>query len=415
MIPNPGFEELVYCNTFSEQHYNAANWIILEQGPYNTPDFYHSCNVNPDFPLNQFAQPYTWTSFQYPNSGEGFSGMFWGANVELEPMYYPLLDTIKEYIHVPLIELPDTSLDYCVGMHVGNILRGSYFEDSVFNYLGVFLDRFTIGLRSQMPIYEVGGLMPSDTVLFLIADDGVVLLDTQNFALVRTPYRPIGTEQYFIIGNMLHDVDTDYQMVTNLNMDSLNAIFFEQYSIWGYGVQPGTGAGYFYFDDVFFQAIHRPQIDVFLSDIPGKIWLVDTTEQEDKRWYKTGDNFVISTSDSVLVDAQQGVSYTIQTRNCRLEYTDTLVLDFTSLQNLFKPQVSVFPNPASNSILISYPEGKSKLLELEIFSVSGQRMFQYQLIEPKSSIEISHLPTGLYLLRFVDERGNVATEKLVVE
>jgi hypothetical protein len=311
--------------------------------------------------------------------------------------------------------MPDTSLDYCVGMHVGNIFPGAYFEDSVFNYLTVFLDRFTVGLRSQPPVYETGSLMPSDTVLFLTADDGVVLRDTQNFALVRTPYHPIGTEQYFIIGNMLHDVDTDYEMVSSLTLDSITNYFFEQYDIVGNDVSPGTGFGYFYFDDVFFQAIHRPQIVVHLSDIPGKVWLVDTTEHEEKRWYKTGDNFVISTSDSVLIDAQQGVSYTIQTRNCRLEYTDTLVLDFTSLQNLFKPQVNVFPNPASNSILISYPEGKSKLLELEIFSVSGQSMLQYQLIGPKSSIEISHLPSGLYLLRFVDEFGNMSTEKLLVE
>jgi hypothetical protein len=420
LIPNPGFEELLYCDTTLEWSLNVTSWQTQEQSPLywaggQTPDFFHSCNFKPNFPYKPYSQPYTWPSFQYPNSGEGFCGMFWVVNVVLDPMYHPLLDTLKEYTHVPLLDTPDSSLDYCVGMHVGNIFPSAYFEDSVFNYLTVFLNRFTIGLRSQPPIYEIGGLMPSDTVLFLTADDGAVVRDTQNFTLVRTPFRPSGTERYFIIGNMLHDVDTEYEMVSSLTLDSIITYFFEQYAIWGNQVAPGAGLGYFYFDDVFFQAIHPPQIGVHLSDIPGKVWLVDTTTHEEKRWYKTGDDFVISTSDSVLVDAQQGVSYTVQTRNCRLNYTDTLVLDFTSLNNLYKPRVRVYPNPASHSFVVNVSEDQSKHLDFALFNMNGQCLIQYPIKSTQSSIEISQLPAGLYLLRFVDEQGNVATEKIVVE
>jgi hypothetical protein len=75
--------------------------------------------------------------------------------------------------------------------------------------------------------------------------------------------------------------------------------------------------------------------------------------------------------------------------------------------------VAVYPNPATDWLYLKY-ENTSKIT-LEIYNLSGQLVLQHQQIAPKEGIEISHLPTGLYLLRFVDEFGNVATEKLVVE
>jgi hypothetical protein len=75
--------------------------------------------------------------------------------------------------------------------------------------------------------------------------------------------------------------------------------------------------------------------------------------------------------------------------------------------------VAVYPNPATDWLYLKY-DNTSKI-SLEIFNLSGQRVLQHQHMAPKEGIEISHLPSGLYLLRFVDEFGNMATEKLVVE
>ena len=75
--------------------------------------------------------------------------------------------------------------------------------------------------------------------------------------------------------------------------------------------------------------------------------------------------------------------------------------------------VSVYPNPATDWLYLKY-ENTHKIT-LEIFNLSGQRVLQHQHMAPKEGIEISHLPAGLYLLRFVDEQGNVATEKIVLE
>jgi hypothetical protein len=75
--------------------------------------------------------------------------------------------------------------------------------------------------------------------------------------------------------------------------------------------------------------------------------------------------------------------------------------------------VAVYPNPATDWLYLKY-DNTSKI-NLEIFNLSGQLVLQHQHTAPKEGIEISHLSAGLYLLRFVDEFGNMATEKLVVE
>jgi hypothetical protein len=75
--------------------------------------------------------------------------------------------------------------------------------------------------------------------------------------------------------------------------------------------------------------------------------------------------------------------------------------------------VAVCPNPATDWLYLKYDN--THKITLEIFNLSGQRVLQHQHMAPKEGIEISHLPAGLYLLRFVDEQGNVATEKIVVE
>jgi hypothetical protein len=75
--------------------------------------------------------------------------------------------------------------------------------------------------------------------------------------------------------------------------------------------------------------------------------------------------------------------------------------------------VAVYPNPATDWLYLKYDN--THKITLEIFNLSGQLVLQHQQMAPKEGIEISHLPVGLYLLRLVDELGNMATEKLVVE
>jgi len=60
---------------------------------------------------------------------------------------------------------------------------------------------------------------------------------------------------------------------------------------------------------------------------------------------------------------------------------------------------SISPNPASTQITISTPtKGYFSILNL-----GGQQLLQQEITKPKTQIDISILPTGVYFVRLMDE------------
>ncbi len=80
--------------------------------------------------------------------------------------------------------------------------------------------------------------------------------------------------------------------------------------------------------------------------------------------------------------------------------------------NSEKSLLRLYPNPAENVV---YAEtGKlNKGAKLEIFSMSGCRMFSIPVTSEITTIDISHLSKGVYVVKSVDA-GGVAVAKLVV-
>lgn len=75
--------------------------------------------------------------------------------------------------------------------------------------------------------------------------------------------------------------------------------------------------------------------------------------------------------------------------------------------------IKLFPNPASDWLNFQLPAG-NKGISLEIFSVSGKLMLKTELNAPLEAIQVSHLPAGLYLVKFTDGDGNSSTRRLLV-
>jgi uncharacterized repeat protein (TIGR01451 family) len=77
-----------------------------------------------------------------------------------------------------------------------------------------------------------------------------------------------------------------------------------------------------------------------------------------------------------------------------------------------KSILKLFPNPAENVV---YAEtGKlNKGTKLEIFNMSGCKMYSLPVTSEITTIDISHLPKGVYVVKSIDS-GGVAVAKLVV-
>ena len=74
--------------------------------------------------------------------------------------------------------------------------------------------------------------------------------------------------------------------------------------------------------------------------------------------------------------------------------------------------VSIFPNPTNAFFTIKTENLQIK--NLKIFSVLGQQVYENNVIQANTNIDISHLSKAIYVLKIETERGTL-TKKLVLE
>ncbi|MGB1450489.1 MAG: T9SS type A sorting domain-containing protein, partial [Marinirhabdus sp.] len=75
--------------------------------------------------------------------------------------------------------------------------------------------------------------------------------------------------------------------------------------------------------------------------------------------------------------------------------------------------ISFHPNPASNVITFSIEN--DTLQKIEIYDVKGAEVFSAEMnAEQTTAIDISNIPTGIYLVRTTSKVGGVSIKKLAV-
>jgi hypothetical protein len=66
-------------------------------------------------------------------------------------------------------------------------------------------------------------------------------------------------------------------------------------------------------------------------------------------------------------------------------------------------QVSIYPNPAIDKITVEIL-GITKESQLSIINSTGQELISQQTIGPKTIIDISNLPSGVYFVRLTNDK-----------
>lgn len=75
--------------------------------------------------------------------------------------------------------------------------------------------------------------------------------------------------------------------------------------------------------------------------------------------------------------------------------------------------ISVYPNPVTDELKITN-RGRNKNPEITIIDITGHILYQDKLSNNKS-IDTSHLPNGIYLLRYTDSNQNYAVKRFMVQ
>jgi hypothetical protein len=111
-------------------------------------------------------------------------------------------------------------------------------------------------------------------------------------------------------------------------------------------------------------------------------------------------------------DGQPYVAYTDDTN-----YRKATVMKFDSVfvgvKEQQKSSFSLYPNPATDKITIEIAEGQAPS-QLSILNLNGEEVLTRSLIKPKTQIDISNLPSGVYFVRLTNDK-TVEVEKVVKE
>ena len=79
------------------------------------------------------------------------------------------------------------------------------------------------------------------------------------------------------------------------------------------------------------------------------------------------------------------------------------------------PEISfnIYPNPASQSIMLDIFKGRYLQNKVEIYNQTGKLIMQIPNAQHNYPIDINTLPSGVYFLKLINKRG-VGVEKFVV-
>lgn len=91
----------------------------------------------------------------------------------------------------------------------------------------------------------------------------------------------------------------------------------------------------------------------------------------------------------------------------RFEYSSVIALRF---DNDVKPGITIFPNPASQSIFIT-TKNNSEIQSIRIFDSNGKNVLLNEGAE--NNIDINRLPSGLYRVIVIDRNGDSSSSSFI--
>lgn len=182
LVPNPSFEDTVYCPFGLDQVNASVGWSAYR----NSPDYFSACL--PNVPNTSFG-------FQHANSGGAYIGLatYYRRNSAAGGNY-------REYAGITLNSPLQIGLKYFVSFYAVLAERNTGFASN------------NLGLRFFTNAYSLANPAPINNISHLRSDS--LLVDSINWTRVSGSFTADSTYQYLSIGNFYDYLNTDTLYIT---------------------------------------------------------------------------------------------------------------------------------------------------------------------------------------------------------
>ena len=129
-----------------------------------------------------------------------------------------------------------------------------------------------------------------------------------------------------------------------------------------------------------------------------------SSSETGNQWYNQ-DGIMPSETNQELILTENGTYYVIVTQNdCPSDQSNSIHVDNVSVQNYDKNRIIISPNPFTNFLTIK--NQTSETYQYTMYNSIGQIVFK-GILETEVNLNTSGLSKGLYIIKFVDDSGDI--------
>jgi len=383
LIQNSSFEDTISCPGNSSEIWKAPPWKGL------SVDLHNACGI-----LWGRNLPYNGLGFQYAKTGNGIAG------------FIAMTDTNYGYwreIPQQILQSPLTKdKKYCGTYHVNLADASRYGIDCMEIYISA--DSVGPGIWDLInPPTFPNPILPEFPSQ--IKYKSGIISDTSNWTKVEGSFVAQGGEKYFYMGCLSkfnNEVNKEY---FTYDFNFYPPFFNENYT-------------YYFIDDVSLYELNKlPQAQNHAYNCAANTVTLKADTGFNFRWYYLPDTVnVLSTADTLVVDAGTAKNVLLRATLCSTEFTDTVAvpkLDCTGIENNALAQgANLFPNPASTQATLQLGGSPPPGSRLRLLDLHGRELRSMAVLAQNTEVPLHGLPAGVYVAELVVNGQGIWRRKL---
>ncbi len=182
LVPNPSFEDTLFCPLYLTQLYATSNWLNFGY----SPDYFNSCNTS------GVGVPNSVLGFQYAHSGNGMAGL-----VLRRKPNGPTGPNTREYIASELINNLTIGVKYYFSCYI----NFSHIPNNA-----IACNKFGMKL-STVPYDSTQSLLLVNNFAHIFSDS--IISDSVQWFNLKGSFIADSNYHYLILGNFFDDMQTD--------------------------------------------------------------------------------------------------------------------------------------------------------------------------------------------------------------